>query len=203
MFFFYSLSLRFGKPKKKRKQKQKIRRGALIGNEYSGWLVMNLEDLTEGIIIIKIHTWHIESESTKTQGWTSVDGKEASRRLGEKTNTKQIPDEVPDEQSEVDVDLDEEEHRRNLKMRSYDTPDLPDNFQFEYAIDGDVTTLNKDQFLKQKQQLQRVVETLTLLDDPNFINERKGNKKKDVEIAIRMKGCGRDCTFGISHVYWA
>jgi hypothetical protein len=83
-------------------------------------------------------------------------------------------------------------------MRSYDTPDLPDTFIFEYAIDGKVTTLTKDQFLEQKKQIQRVVETLTLLDDPNFTAEAK-----HVEIAVRLRGCGRDCTFGVSHVYRA
>ena len=51
---------------------------------------------------------------------------------------------------------------------------------------------------EQKKQLQRVVETLTLLDDPDFTSESKA-----VEIAVRMRGCGRQCTFGVSHVYWA
>ena len=83
-------------------------------------------------------------------------------------------------------------------MRSYETPTLPDTFLFEYAIDGKITTLTRDQFLEQKKQIQRVVETLTLLDDPSFTSDAK-----DVEVAVRLKGCGRACTFGVSHIYWA
>lgn len=158
-------------------------RGAIIGNEYSGWLVMTLKDLKEGIIILKLHTWHTEDENTRTKGWTSVDNKRALRRHA--TDSSQL-------ESELVEPID-----RSL-MRSYDTPDLPDSFELEYAIDGKITTLNKKEFLEQKQQLQRVVETLTVLDDPNFTD-----KAKDVEIAVRLKGSGSAIVFGVSHVYWA
>jgi hypothetical protein len=69
---------------------------------------------------------------------------------------------------------------------------------FEYAIDGKITRLPRDEFLGAVAQLQRVLQVLTILDDPNFTSE-----PKDVEIAMRMTGCGRDCTFGITHIYWA
>jgi hypothetical protein len=92
----------------------------------------------------------------------------------------------------------DENGERVLKMRSYDTPDLPDTFVFEYAIDGKITALTRDQFLEQKKLVQSVVETITLLDNPGFTTV-----SKNVEIAIRMRGCGRECTFAVSHVYWA
>jgi hypothetical protein len=57
------------------------RRGAIVGNEYSGWLVMTLEDLKEGIIVIKLHTWQIVSESTRTQGCNTVNNEHNRRRL--------------------------------------------------------------------------------------------------------------------------
>jgi hypothetical protein len=41
-----------------------------------------------------------------------------------------------------------------------------------------VTTLKREEFLAKKPMLQRVVEMLTILDDPNFTKE-----PKDVEIA--------------------
>lgn len=31
-------------------------RGAIVGNEYSGWLVVNLKDVKEGVIVLKLHT---------------------------------------------------------------------------------------------------------------------------------------------------
>ncbi|KAG7356197.1 hypothetical protein IV203_000883 [Nitzschia inconspicua] len=158
-------------------------RGAIIGNEYSGWLVMTLKDLKEGIIILKLHTWHTEDESTRTKGWTTVDNKRSLRRQG-----------IVDPTGVSGLDQSSE----RMLMRSYDTPDLPDSFELEYAIDGKITTLNKTEFLEKKQQLQRVVETLTILDDPNFTK-----KAKDVEIAVRLKGSGSSIVFGVSHVYWA
>jgi hypothetical protein len=160
-------------------------RGAIIGNEYSGWLVMTLKDLKEGIIILKLHTWHTENESTRTKGWETVDNKRALRRLDSGSDATQSESELA-------------ENEERITMRSYATPDLPDSFEFEYAIDGKITTLDKNKFLNQKKQLQRVVETLTMLDDPNFTD-----KAKDVELAIRLKGSGRRIVFGVSHVYWA
>ena len=166
-------------------------RGAVIGNEYSGWLVMTLKELKEGIIILKLHTWHTEKESTITQGWNSVDNVKRRRRLGESSmhfNTSTS--------ESFQYESDKIENR--MLMRSYDTPKLPDEFVFEYAIDGVVTTLTSKEFLEKKKQIQRVVETITILDDPNFTTE-----EKDVEIAIRLRGSGKSIVFGVSHVYWA
>ena len=166
-------------------------RGAVIGNEYSGWLVMTLKELKEGIIILKLHTWHTENESTITQGWNSVDNVKRRRRLGESSmhfNTSTS--------ESFQYESDKIENR--MLMRSYDTPKLPDEFVFEYAIDGVVTTLTGKEFLEKKKQIQRVVETITILDDPNFTTE-----EKDVEIAIRLRGSGKSIVFGVSHVYWA
>lgn len=145
-------------------------RGAVIGDESAGWLVMNLDDLKEGIIILKLHTWYTEEEYRKTEPV-------AARRLGE----NMLPS-----------------NEERMLTRSYETPNLPDGFVFEYAIDGKITSLTKDAFLEQKQQIQRVVETLTILDDPDFTSEAK-----DVEIAVRLKGSGSSIVFGVSHVYWA
>ena len=167
-------------------------RGAVIGNEYSGWLVMTLKDLKEGVIILKLHTWHTEDESTVTKGWKSVDNARGRRRLGQ--SSIQFNTTESSQRSHYEVD----DLVGRMLMRSYSTPELPDGFAFDYAIDGVVTTLTKDQFMDKKKQIQRVVETLTILDDPNFTSE-----SKDVEIAIRLRGSGSSIVFGVSHVYWA
>ena len=152
---------------------------------------MNLKDVKEGIIVVKLHTWHYDSENTVTQGWTNVNNERHLRR-GEHNDIFQ-------DNNEFHYVLNGDEGSERVLMRSYDTPELPDDFVFEYAIDGQVTSLSKTAFLEKKQQIQRVVETLTLLDDENFTSE-----KKDVEVAIRMaRGCNRACTFGVSHIYWA
>lgn len=145
-------------------------RGAVIGDEAAGWLVMTLNDLKEGIVILKLHTWYTPQELREAE---LVD----TRRLGQSLHPS-----------------DDE----RMLTRSYDTPKLTDDFAFEYAIDGKITRLTKDQFLREKKQIQRVVETLTILDDPNFTSE-----SKDVEIAVRLIGSGTAVVFGVSHVYWA
>mmetsp|Transcript_32696 Transcript_32696/g.33034 ORF Transcript_32696/g.33034 Transcript_32696/m.33034 type:complete len:311 (-) Transcript_32696:1438-2370(-) len=167
-------------------------RGAVIGNEYSGWLVMTLKELKEGIIILKLHTWHTADESTITQGWKSVGNVRRRRRLGESLIHLNTSESFQRGYYETN------EPTNRMLMRSYDTPKLPDQFSFEYSINGVVTSLTGDQFLKKKKQIQRVVETITILDDPNFTTEAK-----DVEIAIRLLGSGRSIVFGVSHVYWA
>jgi hypothetical protein len=70
---------------------------------------------------------------------------------------------------------------------------------FEYSVNGKITTLTKDEFLAQKKQVQRVVETLTILDDPNFTS----GKEMEVEFGVRIRGCQRITTFHLTHVYWA
>lgn len=168
------------------------RRGAIIGNEFSGWLVLTLNGVKEGIIILKLHTWHYEHENTITNGWVSVNNEARHLREGVQERMDRHFDE-----GEREI-LEKQHFERSLGIRSTDTPQLPDTMVFEYAIDGQVFSLPRDEFLAKKHQLQRVVETLTILDDPNFTSE-----PKNVEIAIRMRGCARDCTFGLSHVYWA
>ena len=77
-------------------------------------------------------------------------------------------------------------------------PEYCDEFKFEYAINEEITSLNKDEFLGRIHQVQRVVETITILKDPNYT----GGVEKEVEIAMRLTGCGRIKTFHLYHVYW-
>ena len=200
-------------------------RGSIVGNELSGWLVMNLSSLKEGIITLKIHTWHYASENPRTARWSTVNNEPAgARRLGQPAGDPKpmfddvagswnVTEEVDDMWDRAwrytgDDDDDDEydngenvemtERHRKLKMRSYECPELPDSFRFEYAINGNIVSWDKPKFLEKKQNLQRVVETVTLLDDPNFTSEAK-----DVELAIRLVGVSRNINFGVSHVYWA
>jgi len=58
-------------------------RGGILGNALSGWLVMNIPNVTAGLIIIKLESWHLASESTATNGWTEVNNGEYTRGLAE------------------------------------------------------------------------------------------------------------------------
>ena len=170
-------------------QGQEAGRGAIIGNEYSGWLVINLQGVKEGIILLKLHTWHTSDESTVTKEWTTVNNQR---------NLRESFLRAVERPSVSTTRIGARNDQRALKPRSTETPPLPETMAFEYAIDGKITKLPRDDFLAATKTLQRVLQVLTILDDPEFTSE-----PKDVEIAVRMTGCGRDCTFGVSHIYWA
>jgi hypothetical protein len=74
------------------------------------------------------------------------------------------------------------------------------DFRFEYSIDGHVTSLDYTEFKEKRQEIQHLVETFTLLGDPNYVI---GGKERDVEVAIRITGCQRQNVFLLTHVYWA
>ena len=142
---------------------------------------MTLKDLKEGIIVLKVHTWTSPDDNTITQDW-KTENNERQRMLeleGDAYDDAAVP-----------------AHERLLGKGA---EDYPDSFKFEYALNGKITTWTKQEFIEKKKQVQRVVEALTLLDDPDFTKE-----ETDVELAVRMTGgCGRDCTIGVSHIYWA
>ena len=138
----------------------------MTGNEFSGWLVLNIPEIKRGLILVKIDAFYSRDANTITTNWTSVNN--------------------------------ERRKARHRQLGRYSFSGQPDTMVFEYAINGQVTTLPRDDFLQRlsQAQLHRVVWVLTLLDDETFT----GN---DVELAIRMRGCGRQCTYGVTHVYWA
>jgi len=138
------------------------RRGFLEGDEYSGWLVLDIDSIKEGIIIIKIDPWLVPSDDPIPSDWIS-----------------------PEENSRT----------RNLRT-SYNIRDQDEGMLFEYAINGNVTTVPWKEFQPQLRQLQRTVYLFTVLDEPGFQGE-------NVEVAFRTRNCGRRCRYGISHLYYA
>ena len=161
----------------------------MIGNEWAGWLVLELPAVEEGIIILKIVTYMGEEVNKRTKGWTTVNNE---RRLEEEQQQQQVEEQIVDESH---PQLPPANERRRTKEID---ETLPEDFIFDYAIDGKITSLSKAEFLELRKKPQRVMEMLTLLDDPNFTSSAR-----DVEVAFRMRNCGRTCTFALSHVYWA
>lgn len=45
-------------------------RGGLFFDSYSGWLIVNLANLKEGLVIVRVETWHESSSNKRTEGWT-------------------------------------------------------------------------------------------------------------------------------------
>lgn len=158
-------------------------RGGIKFDGLSGWLIMNLEKLRYGLIIVKIEDWHWEVVRP-TQGWT-CENNECGRSLAEGS---------ADAVRSSDPAL-PENSARAMKDK---VPDYCADFKFEFAIDGKVTTWDKEEWQKRERKAQRVVQLWTLLDDPTFTLEAK-----DVELGIRMTGCQRTKIFKLTHVYWA
>lgn len=77
-------------------------------------------------------------------------------------------------------------------------------FQYSFLLallspstDGKITTLDKKQFEERIKKPRDNLELLTILDD---LSVKDG---KEIEVAIRMRDCGRECTFALTHIYWA
>ena len=147
--------------------------GLMIGNEFAGWLVMELPMVEHGIIMIRLASFLGENDNPRTATWSTVNNQRRLRSPVEHGNASQM--------------------ERLLRFEDVD----PATFAFEYTIDGAHVSMNKDDFFSHKKSMGQF-DLLTLLDDEGFTSE-----PKNVEIAIRVRGCGRACTLGLSHVYWA
>ena len=71
-----------------------------------------------------------------------------------------------------------------------------DEFAFEYAVGGKMTTLNGNLFVEKVKEILPGEQFLTIMDD----NE---GSARNIEVGIRLRGCGRDTTLKLTHVYWA
>jgi hypothetical protein len=164
-------------------------RGGLLFDGYSGWLILNLDDFKHGIVVVKIEDWHLTGENKRTEGWTCENNAsdcESSRRLETSLRGSTF---APEETIEKD-------EPRRLKSSA---PPICDDFAFDFAIDGKITTWNRTEWEEHGEAIQRVVQTWTLMDDPDYT----GGATKNVELAMRQRGCGRSRTFSLTHVYWS
>ena len=146
-------------------------RNGLKFDGFSDWVVLHIPKVKFGFIFIKFESWHERNSNEATVGWTSVNNEPST-----------------------DSTL---RHVRNRDLM--DIAQYCAAFQFEYSIDGKITTWDLETFKSNLKQVQRVVETVTLLNDPDYT----GGQEKDVEVAFRMRGCGREKVFNLNHVFWA
>lgn len=153
-------------------------RGGLKFDGLSGWIILNLEEMKNGIASLKIETWHAKNGNVATNGWECENGstecKERSLRESNRSSTSQ----------------------RQLKKGP---PPYCDDFRFEFAIDRQRSSWNLTEWQSRVEKAQRVVELVTLLDDPDYTE----GATKDVELAFRITGCARQKTMKLTHVYWS
>ncbi|GKY98310.1 hypothetical protein MPSEU_000788600 [Mayamaea pseudoterrestris] len=169
-------------------------RGGMAFDGLSGWLVMNLANVQEGFIAIKMELWR-SGGSPATENWTcenNVCDSEAGGTHGDRLlqasgsyGTMQRPDDV-----------------RNGPARSLGGAKVPQpcpDYKFQFAVDGEITTWDAETFKANKVSVQRVVDVFQLVDNKNMTH----GEPRDVELAIRLTGCDRLLTYSLTHVYWA
>ena len=142
---------------------------------YSGWMVLNIPKLENGYIVIKVESWYGPKEGSPAT-WTGINNNNTTRR-----------------------------RRQQQQGRALKAQPIPycDEFHFETMIDRKLTSynLNTTREMLAKGHIQRVVETLTILKDPNFSSS--SNDNGEIEVAIRIVGCGHSKTWSLTHIYWS
>ena len=156
---------------------------------YSGWLIFK-PLLKLGYIAVKVESWHFPNENPKTDGWKSINNETEGGRqlLGHKMRG--------DDSTSHNAAASAQPSRRGLKRA---VNPYCDDFHFEYAIDGKITSLNLTEFQAAYQHTQRVVEVVPLLHDPDYF----GGKEREVEVAVRITGCQKIKLFKLTHIYYA
>jgi len=132
--------------------------GGLVGDSFSGWLLLELKNVINNIIVLKIDTNQNGQGNPRTETWTA------------------------------------ENNQRRLKKKNKNL--VCDAFAFDYAVDGKITTFNGNQFFEKVKEILPGEQFLTIMDD----NE---GSARNIEVGIRLRGCGRDTTLKLTHVYWA
>ncbi len=189
-------------------------RGFLVGDGNAGWLVLDFPAVQHGMIILKFYTYlkpenvPKDSDNNNSTGGRELVVLQPEEYEGEDDTNAEVwirdTDYVDPEYAFDSLDGDDASStwtdRNEFRHRELQRGVWPETFRFSYAINGVVKeTLTHDEFMARIHNVQRVVEAFIILDDPNFI---KG-EPQNVEVAIRMHGCGAECVLGFTHAYWA
>jgi len=182
-------------------------RGGLFFDGLSGWLVMKLSKVRYGTIVVKIESWHGAEENPKTEGWTCVNNDCGVRESDVDNGASAAPgDDSADEDGNRLNRLNRRRLKNDKKVSDATGGHGCSDFEFEYAIDGKVTTLSESEFEALRYRPKRNIDLWTLLEDPDYVSSQSSDGEqsstKDVEVAIRMVGCGREKTMLLTHVYW-
>jgi hypothetical protein len=154
-------------------------KGGIQGDGLSGWLVMTLDELKEGIVILNIN--FMQDRITRKPA-AVVDG--GDRELKKMLNS-----------SEIESRSEEFHH-----IVANDARNLPNTTIFEYSTNGTIISLNKSQLIDRIGQANGAVQWIVLLDDEETSTSGRAFTMK---LAIRIVGCKRGCTMSINHIYWA
>jgi len=153
-------------------------KGILIGDALSGWLVIQMPKMKEGLIIAKMEWWHPRG-SEYTKGWTQVNNGE--RKL------------LTHEQDEKTV--------RNRLHRKLGPKEWPKDIEMDIAInDQIVKTWDFDKLVELRTEVTHNQAIYPMIDD-----QKLAGNDQHVELAIRFRS-EKDPTsagMGLAHIYYA
>jgi len=175
--------------------------GVIMGDGFSGWLVMQLPGVKEGLIMVRMETWRNPGENQRTEGWTE----ENNGKTHETTSSQDMEENENVDIDDVEDEMIDDSSGKNRRLKGEPAP-FPDGFCFEIAINGEIkASWDKDQLEEQRHNVAYNLDMFILLDDPSMKDRFKSENEEGetVEVAIRISGAGRDATFALSHVYWA
>ena len=149
-------------------------RGTMYGDGLSGWLVLELKDVSEGLFMARMESWHEYNSNKRTEGWEKVNnGREDLRR---------------------------QQRRRRLKKPP---PPLPDDFRFEVAINGDiVSSWNKTEYQAQCPYISYNNNICLIWNDEERA-KKKEKEDIEFAMRIDAPSSGRIAVLGMTHVYYA
>eukprot|EP00535_Pseudo-nitzschia_heimii_P007515 CAMPEP_0197188352 /NCGR_PEP_ID=MMETSP1423-20130617/17661_1 /TAXON_ID=476441 /ORGANISM="Pseudo-nitzschia heimii, Strain UNC1101" /LENGTH=873 /DNA_ID=CAMNT_0042640159 /DNA_START=22 /DNA_END=2643 /DNA_ORIENTATION=+ len=162
-------------------------------DSYCGWMVTNLPEFKHGFIAVKIETWHAAKSNPKTEKWTSINNER--RNLNDEREGSFLRSSSSSSSKNMNNTTYYDEERQ-LKAK---VPDYCPEFKFEFAIDGKITSWDKEMFLKNMGHIQRVVEILKVVEDPTITD----GVEKEIEFAFRITGCTNQKMMHLTHIYWA
>jgi len=199
--------------------------GQLVGDHTSGWLVLQLTNVKEGIVLARMEEVAADALVSDSNDATEKDLSESGKR----------------EYSAIHLSTEEDDFERRLKKKQKDKKQntkkelpsfqqkgklFPSYYQLQIAVNGVITkTYNNTELEFQKIQYTQtttgVPPLYVLLNDKNHFSKRRqqqqqrqrdqfedddsDDRENTTEIAIRvlLRGRRKNAGLAISHVYWA
>ena len=119
--------------------------GVLMGDGFSGWLVMQLPGLKEGVIMARMETWRGPRANHRTEGWTE----ENNGNIYDVTSSQDSEENESNDMNNLDDENIEEGSDENRRLK--EAPVLPDDIVFEIAIDGEIKAVwDKDRIEEER-----------------------------------------------------
>jgi len=165
------------------------------GNSLSGWLVFDLPKVKEGIVLVRMEWWcGSENANVLTADWTEVnDGKtEDTTPWNQTTRTRRTEAKPMWEHPPVE---------RMLKKPGPDDL-IPADFEMDYAINGEIKTMKRDEWIGGLVEYSKNCAPLLLLNDDAMA--QRDWDGEPMEVAIRFRTAMKPKqTYCVSHVYFA